>query len=221
MITRIKPRAVLKAVREPIPAPVDVVNLITTERFDRYRWYALLVMPALTAVGGRVLWMARCDETLAGDRQADKLLLVRYPSHRHFLAMTLNPYYFAINRLREAGVRRFEASFTLASHTGEDLRRRRRLIGVHFSGELEEILAAVPWELVYATRSTGALGFLRDPRATDPHPLRHGRLALFEAAGDDTAPVAARLGALGCAVSVYQREPRSEYRPVLRPARQR
>lgn len=215
MLTRIQPRALAGAVRADVPGPVDVVNLITTERFDRYRWYALLVLPVLTAVGGRVLWMARSERTLVGEPQAEKLLLVRYPSHRHFLAMTVNPYYFAINRLREAGVRRFEASFTHASHTGGALHRRRRLVGVHFSGDLETIVEETGWELVYATRATAPLAILRGSRPTDPNPLTYEGLALFESEGPEQ-PVATRLGAMGCAVAVYEREPRSGYRPMGR-----
>jgi uncharacterized protein (DUF1330 family) len=208
MITRIQPRAVLEVARQDIPGPSDVVNLITPERFERYRWYALLVTPALRAVGARVLWMARTEETLHGEPQAEKLLLVRYPSHRHFLAMTLNPYYFAINRLREAGVRRFEAGFTLASHTDAELVKRRRLVGVHHR-DPETVTAAVDagWKLVYATAATVPLNVLSPPRDSDPHPLRFPRLALFEPGGD--------LSVFGgdCSVNVYAREPRSAYRP--------
>jgi uncharacterized protein (DUF1330 family) len=210
MIERIKPRGVLALARQDVPAPVDVVNLITPSRFDRYRWYGLLVMPVMTLVGGRLLWMGRHERTIAGERQAEKFLIVRYPSHRRFMAMTLNPYYVAINRLREAGVSRFEASFTHASHVAPDLARRKLLVGVHFDGPLEDVVAAMDGcELVYATRATASLGFLDPPAPTDPNPMTFPGVALFAPPGDEVPA----LDLDGCAVHVYRREPRSEYRP--------
>ncbi len=213
MITRIRPRGVLRLARQDVPGPVDVVNLITTSRFDRYRWYGLLVLPVMTLVGGRVLWMARHEQTIAGERQAEKFLIVRYPSHRRFMAMVLNPYYIAINRLREAGVSRFEASFTHASHLAPDLGRRKLLVGVHFDGPLDVVVAAMDGcELVYATQATASLGFLDPPAPTDPNPMRYPGVALFAPAGDTIPDVQLD----GCAVHVYRREPRSEYRPSFR-----
>ncbi|MEA2166894.1 MAG: hypothetical protein QOF76_194, partial [Solirubrobacteraceae bacterium] len=185
MLTRIRPRPLVELARRDLPGPVDVVNLITTERFDRYRWYALLVLPVMTAVGGRVHWMGRFDASVAGEQQADKLLIVSYPSHRRFLAMVLNPYYIAINKLREAGVRRFEASFTHASHRDPELHHRRLLVAVHFTSPsggdaLPGVVAAmtpVAGELVYATRAVAGLNFLTPSLATDPQPRTFGELA--------------------------------------------
>jgi uncharacterized protein (DUF1330 family) len=230
MLTRIRPRPLLELARRDLPGPVDVINLITPSRMQSYRWYGLLVMPPLSLVGGRVLWMGRFERSVSGERQADKLFVVRYPSHRHFLAMTLNPYYLAINRLRENGVRRFEASFTHASHTDPELPRRRELVAVHFnsrSGEdaLEAVVEAASsvGELVYATRAVSSLGFLEPPVDTDPNPLTFGELAFFapgEDLADDALDVfAERLHELtaGSSLQVYRREPRSSYRPSFRP----
>jgi uncharacterized protein (DUF1330 family) len=232
MLTRIRPRPLVELARRDLPGPVDVINLITPSRMQSYRWYGLLVMPALTLVGGQVLWMGRFERSVAGERQADKFFVVRYPSHRHFLAMTLNPYYLAINRFREAGVRRFEASFTHASHTDPELPRRRELVAVHFNSRPGEdalqsvVEAAGPvGELVYATRAVASLGFLDPPADTDPNPLTFGEVALFAPDGDLEAgaleTLAARLDELtdGHSLQVYRREPRSAYRPSLRSRR--
>ena len=232
MLTRIRTRPLVDLARRSLPAPVDVINLISTARFDRYRWYGLLVWPAMTAVGARVEWMGRFERSVHGEQQADKLLIVRYPSHRRFLAMTLNPYYLTINRLREAGVRRFEASFTHPSHSAPGLARRPLLVAVHFSSPagsdalpaVEAIASPAVGELVYATRAVAGLDFLDPPLDTDPRPLRFGELALFAPAGDEPADfdeLAARLAAVtqACSVQVYRREPRSAYRPSLRPER--
>ena len=233
MLTRIRPRRVLDLARRDLPRPLDVVNLIHTGRFERYRWYGLLVMPVMTLVGGRLHWMGRREQSLHGEPQAEKLLIVRYPSQRHFLAMTLNPYYLAINRLREAGVRHFEGSFTHASHTAGDLSGRRLLVGVHFNSPagsnaldaVTEILGPVAGELVYATRAVATLGFLDPPTPTDPNPLTFGELALFappgrelpQSAVEDAAGLLAAVTD-GFSLQLYRREPRSAYRPSLRPA---
>ena len=233
MLTRIRPRPLVRLARRDLPGPVDVINLISTARFERYRWYGLLVAPALIAVGARVKWMGRFERSLHGEQQADKLLIVRYPSHRRFLAMTLNPYYLAINRLREAGVRRFEAAFTHATHSDAGLARRELLVAVHFSSPareealpaIAETLAPVAGELVYATRTVAALDFLEPPLETDPRPLGFRELALF--APVDGGPSEQELETLrgkleaateGYALQVYRREPRSAYRPSLRAA---
>ena len=232
MLTRIRTRAVIDLARRDLPKPVDVINLISTSNFERYRWYAVLVMGPLTIVGAKVLWMGRFERSIAGKRQAEKLLVVRYPSHRRFLAMTLNPYYLAINRLREAGVSRFEASFTSASHHDPELGRRKLLAGVHFTSPegsdalpaVTEILKAAGGELVYATRAVASLGILDPPHDTDPNPLAFGEVALFAIEDDDLAALDAVAGEVAavtaaCSLQAYRRESRRLYRPSLRPAR--
>jgi uncharacterized protein (DUF1330 family) len=241
MLNRIQPRAVIDLARRDVPGPADVINLITTSNFNRYRWYGLAVMPALMIAGGRVMWMGRHERSLSGEPQCEKLLVVRYPSHRRFLAMTLNPYYLAINTLREAGVSRFEASFTHASHTDDDLASRRWLIGVHFKSKegqtlyrnglevvSEAVAGAADAKLVYATEVTASVGILDPPAPTDPNPLRYRQLALFAPAeGKEFGDT--ELDAVGDAVTavcedscvqLYRREPRSAYRPSLRGERQ-
>lgn len=230
MLTRIHARSVVELARRDLPAPLDVINLITTARFERYRWYGLLVFPALTAVGGRVRWMGRFERSLHGERQADKLLIVRYPSQRRFLAMTLNPYYVAINRLREAGVRRFEASFTHASLTDPGLGRRRLVVAAHFNsppGEdalpaITEVMTPVAGELVYATRAVASLDILAPSRESDPNPLGFGELALFaprdgELSDRDIDIAGARVDELtaGCSLQLYRREPASANLPSV------
>lgn len=230
MLTRIRPRPLLDLARQDLPGPLDVINLITTERFAPYRWYALFVYPAMQLVGARPLWMGKFERSVHGEQQADKFLIVRYPSQRRFLAMTVNPYYLAINKLREAGVRRFEASFTHASVTAEGLHRRRRLVAIHYTSPsgtdalaaVTQLVEPVAGELVYATRAVSTLGFLDPPVATDPQPLQFGELALFAVNGDEVPQDAlAGLGEQldevtdGYSLQVYRREPSSAYLPPL------
>ena len=42
MLTRIRPRLVLDLARRDLPKPLDVINLISTGRFESYKWYGLL-----------------------------------------------------------------------------------------------------------------------------------------------------------------------------------
>jgi hypothetical protein len=187
------------------------------------------VLPALLAVGGKPLWMGKLASPIEGEMQAEKLLIVRYPSHRRFLAMTLNPYYLAINRLREAGVDRFEASFTHASVAEPELIRRRSLVGLHFDAQgdsdaLAEVIALFSehgYELAYATRMQATIGFLEPPQPTDPNPLSFRELAMFAPpdGADPGAPASLtpqlRLLTKDFAMHLYEREPRSAYRPAL------
>jgi uncharacterized protein (DUF1330 family) len=220
MVTRISPRRVAQLARRDVPAPVDVINLIELTRFDRYQWYGLFVLPVMRAAGARVLWMARHQELVAGQQQCEKLLIVRYPSHRRFMAMTLNPYYVAINRLREAGVRRFEAAFTHASHSMPGLERQSRLLGVHFRGEIGAVVAALAGsgsELVYATSETAPIGFMHPLRPTDPNPLTFKQFALFTLPEGDPRDAVGAVAAVAdeFSMQVYARESASTYAPPL------
>ena len=225
MVTRISPSAVARLWRADVPGPVDVLNLLRIEHLESYRWYGLLVQPSLMLVGGGPFWMGRLERALHGEAPADKLMLVRYPSHRRFLAMTLNPYYFAINTLREHGVEHFEASFTHASVRESALGRRKRLVGVHFDGPLERVEAVGEQRvgpLVYASRETATIDVLDPPHPSDPNPLARKAFALFAVDGG-SVPAPATVAALdaatdGCEIAVYRRESPAAFRPGARSA---
>lgn len=230
VVRRLDLTALAHVARKDLPLPVDVVNLIRAdeERFESYRWYGLLVMPVMRLAGGGVRWAGRHERSIHGEPQADKLLVVRYPSHRRFLAMTLNPYYLAINLLRERGIDAFEASFMHASHEHE-LSRRRLMLAAHFGtrtgddrGGLEvvkETLEGAGAELVYAAHETAPIPFASHRRPTDPNPLTYGQVAFFDA-GDDPRVAAAALSRLaratdGLSLQVYSRQPLRELGPSL------
>ena len=202
MIGRLRPHAIRRLWRAEVPAPADVLNLIETRDARSYRRYGLLVAPALLAVGGRPLWIGRRAHVVAGSPRADKLLVVRYPTHRRFLAMTLSPWWQAINPLRERGVAAFEAAFFHAAVSERGLRRHPALLAVHFDGALGDVVSAVPAApLVYLARRTERIDpMLRDLRQTDPHPPRHANVALFA-----TAATGAALPP-GCDAASYVRE---------------
>lgn len=179
MITRLRPGAVAALYRRPLPGPVDVLNLIDLRRPASYRAYGVIVTPLLALAGGSLRWAGRHEVSLHGTPPAQTLLVVRYPSHRRFLWMTLNPYYLLINRLREHGVERFEASFTRASNPGRGLHHARRLVGVHFrareadraAAAVEELLRPLLGAPAYASREVASIDIAQPPRPTDPNPL--------------------------------------------------
>jgi uncharacterized protein (DUF1330 family) len=219
MILRLRPAAVAALYREPLPGPVDVLNLIHLRRPASYRAYGAMVSPLLALVGASLRWAGRHEAALHGPVPAETLLVMRYPSHRRFIWMTLNPYYLLINRLRERGVERFEASFTRASNPGRGLHRVRRLLAVHYrAADPDAAEASVAALLephlgapVYASRSVASLGAIaQPPRPTDPNPLTLPQVAFF-AIDDDGSLPGEVLDALGgtveeAAVHVYRRE---------------
>ena len=212
MITRIDPSAVIRLARAELPRPLDVLNLINMRDERSYARYGVAVTPAMTAVGARLRWMGHHKRTLLGESQAQRLMVVRYPSHRRFLAMTLNPYYLLINRLREHGVQTFEASFTHAEQEPLELRSQRWLLVAHYDAPttLEQLRALIESKvgpLVYASREIASASFLRGRKPTDPNPLSFPRVAFF-AADEHADPDLDGLGPV--AVSLYRRtDPRA------------
>jgi uncharacterized protein (DUF1330 family) len=212
MFTRIDPAAVARLARAELPRPLDVLNLIHLRDERSYARYGLAVTPVLTAVGGRLRWMGYSERMLLGEPQAERLMVVRYPSHRRFLAMTLNPYYLLINRLRERGVESFEASFTSAEHEPLELRSQRLLLVAHFNDpttldQLRALLESQVGPLVCASREVASASFLRGRKPTDPNPRTFSQIACF-ACDEDAAP---ELNGLDhAAVALYRRaNPRS------------
>jgi uncharacterized protein (DUF1330 family) len=190
MVTRIDPVAVLRLARSDLPGPLDVLNLIHLADERSYARYGLAVTPAMLAVGARLRWMGSHERSLLGNLQAERLMVVRYPSHRRFLAMTLNPYYLLINRLRENGVRSFEASFTHPHTEPGTLSSQRWLLVAHFNepttlDRVRELLEPQCGPLVYASREVASASFLRGRQPTDPNPLSYAEIACF-AASEDT-----------------------------------
>lgn len=214
--------------RKKLPQPVDVLNLIHIAHWPSYRWYALTVAPLLSLSRAGPRWMGRLAREIHGPRQADKLLVVRYPNHRAFLRMVSNPYYLLINRFRERGVARFEASFTQPIDARVSLRRHRRFLVVHFNGAegaldgVREILGGRGAAFVYATREVAAIDLFAGPaRPTDPNPLAFKHAAFFAVGADaeiEAIADAATVKRLGEAVEdfalhLYEAEdPRSYFR---------
>jgi uncharacterized protein (DUF1330 family) len=114
--------AVKRLYRADLPVPVDVLNLIHFKDEEAYKWYGVLTLPLLKAVGAQVGWVGTHEESLLGEPRAEELIVVRYPNQRRFLALALNPYYMVVaNPQRMKAVRKFEASFSRTSRAVKPL----------------------------------------------------------------------------------------------------
>jgi len=218
-------RAVRQLYQADLPRPVDVLNLIHFKDEDAYKWYGLLTVPLLKAVGAEVGWMGEHVEAFVGEPRAEELLVVRYPNQRRFFALALNPYYIAVaNPQRLKAVRKFEASFTHSPDSLEALRRSKSVLVVHFHDGLDAIKSIVQsagGQLVYRSHETSPIVITKRPHPADTNPLVFKRTCMFRFEDPQSCATAMHPGVLrrleeaGGEVSVqlYERVPRSKALP--------
>ncbi len=218
--------SIRKLYRAELPIPVDVLNLVDFKDENAYKWYGVMVMPLLRAVGGRVGWMGKHVASFLGEPRAEELLVVRYPNQRRFFALALNPYYVAVaNPQRLKGVRKFEASFTHSPDSLEDLRRCTWVLAVHIHEELEAVVRmvqSVGGQRVYQSFETSPIKIAKrnHPANTNPLVFQGTALFRFESRADCEAAMSAdlldqlRAAAGELSVQLYRRLPREEALPV-------
>jgi uncharacterized protein (DUF1330 family) len=90
--------------------PVDMLNLLKFKagREDSYARYGMefgRLVPKF-APGTEVIYMAECAELLVGGQDWDRLIVVRYPSVKAFVALTGSPDYDQIAHLRTDALER-------------------------------------------------------------------------------------------------------------------
>lgn len=202
----------LDLLRRDLPRPLDVPNLIHFKSRRSYARYGRAVAPLLGLVGGRIRWSGRHTQSLLGESRAEELLIVRYPSHRHFLALALNPYYILVcNPLRLRGVERFEASFTTPVLETPRLSRAPRLVVAHFNSDTPEATrqtleaSLAPASLVYHSRETSPITLLKRPSRKDPNPLHYKHMACFRLEAHAPLPDLDALDPAELSLQLYQR----------------
>jgi uncharacterized protein (DUF1330 family) len=212
--------------RADLPTPVDVLNLIRFKDEDAYKWYGVLAMPLLKAVGAQVGWMGMHAESFRGESRAEELLVVRYPNQRRFLTLALNPYYLAIaNPQRLKAVRKFEASFTHSSESLEALRRSKWVLVVHFqeaADAVRRIIGATGAPQVYESAETSPITLTKRAHPANTNPLVFKRTAMFRFEDQGSCEAAMQPGVLDeleraaapLSVQLYRRLPRKEALPV-------
>jgi uncharacterized protein (DUF1330 family) len=195
--SRIDKQAVRDLKRQPLPSPIDALNLVDLGEDTSYRWYGLLLSPLVLLLGGRPVWVGVHQLSLLGEKQADEIVIVRYPNHRTLLDIMNSPYYRLVNRFRERGVRYFRFSVT-HRHVGEKRMERRGLrLVAHFNSrsdtgekalaEVRSILERDPVRLLYASREVAPLDIFRSLQPTDPNPVKYRETAIFSIDGMESA----------------------------------
>lgn len=212
--------------RADLPTPVDVLNLVQFKDQEAYKWYGVLVMPLLKAVGAQVGWMGAHVESFLGEPRAEELLVVRYPNQRRFLALALNPYYLAVaNPQRLKAVRKFEASFTYSPDSLEALRRSKWVLVVHFQqaqDDVHRIVEATRAPQVYESAETSPITLTKRAHPANTNPLVFKRTAMFRFLDRQSCDAEMQPEVLNAlqeaagpvSVQLYRRLPRKDALPV-------
>jgi uncharacterized protein (DUF1330 family) len=205
---------------------VDVLNLIHFKDEEAYKWYGVLTMPLLKAVGGKVGWMGTHAESFLGEPRAEELLVVRYPNQQRFFALALNPYYMVVaNPQRMKAVRKFEASFTHSSDSLDTLRRCKWVLVVHFHeapDAIQDIVEAAGGQLVYQSVETSPIIIAKRSHPANTNPLVFKRTCLFRFEDQQSCEAAMQPGVLNqleeaadeLSVQLYQRVPQKNALPA-------
>ena len=226
MLDQLDLGAVKRLYRADLPAPVDVLNLIHFKDEEAYKWYGLLTLPLLKAVGAEVGWMGSHVASLRGEPRAEELLVVRYPNQRRFFGLALNPYYMLVaNPPRMKAVRKFEASFTYSPNSLDALRRCKWVLAVHFHkapDAVQDIVESAGGKLVYQSNETSPIVISKRPHPANTNPLVFKRTALFRFEDQASCGAAMQPEVLSqlqhasgdASVQLYQRVPRSRALPA-------
>ncbi|MFC1952998.1 hypothetical protein ACFLWR_02585 [Chloroflexota bacterium] len=175
--------------QKSLPKPVDALNLVYFADEISYRWYELLLAPLVLALGGRPVWVGIHEMSLSGDKQADEIVIIRYPTHSTILRVISSRYYSLVNGLRKKGVRYMEFSLTERQKASELFREKGFSLLVHHNNqgnsessplpEIQKTLESLSMRLIYASRETATLSIFNSREPTDPNPSRYKNTAIF------------------------------------------
>ncbi len=225
MLDQLDLDAVKRLYRADLPVPVDVLNLIHFKDEEAYKWYGVLTLPLLKAVGAEVGWMGTHVKFFLGEPRAEELLVVRYPNQRRFFALALNPYYILVaNPQRMKAVRKFEASFTHSPDSLEALRRSKWVLAVHFHeapNAVQSFVESAGGELVYQSHETSPIVISKRPHPANTNPLVFKRTCLFRFDDQQSCEAGLQPGVLSelqeaggeASVQLYRRVPRKDALP--------
>jgi len=226
MLDQLDLDAVKRLYRADLPVPVDVLNLIHFKDEEAYKWYGVLTLPLLKAVGAEVGWMGTHVTSFLGEPRAEELLVVRYPNQRRFFALALNPYYMLVaNPQRMKAVRKFEASFTHSPDSLDALRGSKWLLAVHFHeapDAVRRVVESAGGQLVYQSNETAAIVISKRPHPANTNPLVFKRTCLFRFDDEQSCGAAIQSGVLDqlgeaageLSLQLYRRVPRASAVPA-------
>jgi uncharacterized protein (DUF1330 family) len=226
MLDQLDLDAVKRLYRADLPVPVDVLNLIHFKDEEAYKWYGVLTLPLLKAVGAEVGWMGTHVKSFLGEPRAEELLVVRYPNQRRFFALALNPYYMLVaNPQRMKAVRKFEASFTHSPDSLQALRGSKWIVAVHFHEApevVQSIVESAGGQFVYQSNETSPIVISKRSHPANTNPLVFKRTCLFRFEDQPGCEAAMQAGMLNqlreaggeASVQLYQRVPRKNALPA-------
>jgi uncharacterized protein (DUF1330 family) len=226
MLDQLDLDAVKRLYRADLPVPVDVLNLIHFKDEEAYKWYGVVALPLLKAVGAEIGWMGTHVKSFLGEPRAEELLVVRYPNQRRFFALALNPYYMLVaNPQRMKAVRKFEASFTHSPDSLGALRRCKWVLAVHFHDAPDavvDIVESAGGQLVYQSTESSPIVISKRSHPANTNPLVFKRTALFRFEDQEGCEVAMQPGVLKqlreaggeASVQLYRRVPRRNALPA-------
>ncbi|HUT52350.1 MAG TPA: hypothetical protein VM658_03065 [bacterium] len=228
---RIDRERVRELERRELPRPIDALNLVTFADEVSYRWYGLLLFPRLAPAGAWPVWVATHERSIVGPKNADEIVIVRYPNHRVIVRAIKGRYYGWVNRLREKGVRYFEFSLTERVFLDAELGRAEMFVVAQFNldgaekaGAVHEAVASDGRRLVYASREVSDVAIFSPMLPSDPNPMQYKHTAVFALSGPEAArsldegPMAGRIEQVTGEVSLqlYRRLPSLEALPWSR-----
>ena len=226
MLDQLDLDAVKRLYRADLPVPVDVLNLIHFKDEEAYKWYGVLTLPLLKAVGANVGWMGAHVTSFLGEPRAEELLVVRYPNQRRFFALALNPYYMLVaNPQRMKAVRKFEASFTHSPDSLDALSRCKWVLAVHHHkapDAIQGIVESAGGQLAYHSNETSPIVISKRSHPANTNPLVFKQTCLFRFEDQESCGAAMQLGVLKqlreaggeASVQLYRRVPRKNALPA-------
>jgi uncharacterized protein (DUF1330 family) len=169
--------------------PVDALNLVSFSNAACYRWYGLLLSPLVILRGGRPIFAGAHERSLAGEKNCDELVIIRYPSLRTFIRILTGRYYSLLNRIRIKGVRYFEFAFTKPFRESSELWRKGLRLVILFTyqegtfgnilDKITNIIGKYPLIQLYASGKAGDIPFKGTVGPADPNPCKYEGMVIF------------------------------------------
>ncbi len=169
---------------------IHAINWFNTRFLFLYNFYNFLAARSVTRVSGVPLFKGRLIARVLGDAsdQRDVLLIVQYPSPRHFRDMLGNSYFKFVSIVRAVAVQRFTfcLTHTLNKPDIASLKERNNHFGVHhFRGNaadaeqlLAELLKAdVP--VLFSSLKTHELATANETGTSTPVPTLMDGIVVF------------------------------------------
>lgn len=180
----------------PLAKPVYAMNWFNTKRPWLYDLYNKAAIGSVTKVGGKPFFKGRVVDVLLGNdpERRDVLLIVNYPSAKHFMRMLEITWFKLVSILRLLSVDQFTFGFTRRtdSATVSADSDKSKVYAIHhyraaedLTAKLEALVAQSNAEVYYAGQMSSLLYSGDNQQATQQVPcLMSGLLVLRAEHGD-------------------------------------